>query len=88
MPLMGSFASLVRTAINEGKNALSEPLFPVSVLCKQYGNVMSLGLGSDQWVVLSGLEEIKAFGMKTEAMARPPMPDLNQLYCFNKEGSG
>ncbi len=85
LPLMGSFISLLQAGGRSGKNALLEPLVPMSTLCKRYGNIMSVGLGSDQWVVLSGFEEIKAFSMKTEAVSRPYMPSLNELYSFNKE---
>ena len=46
---------------------------------------MVIGLGSEQWVVLSGLKEIKEFSMKSEAVSRPAMPALNELYSFNKE---
>ena len=77
---MGSFFSLLKL----GKNALLEPLVPVTKLCQTYGNVMSIGLGSEQWVILSGFEEIKAFSMKSEAVSRPFMPALNELYSFNK----
>ena len=80
---MGSFISLLRAG--DGKNTFLEPLVPMTKLCKQYGNVMSIGLGSDQWVVLSGLEEIKAFSMNSEAVSRPFMPALNELYSFNKD---
>jgi hypothetical protein len=67
---MGSFISLLKASAGTGKNAFLEPLVPMSALCKHYGNVMSVGLGSDQWVVLSGFEEIKAFSMNSEAVSR------------------
>lgn len=82
---MGSFIGILKAGASRGKNALSEPLISMSALCKRYGNVMSVGLGSDQWVVLSGFEEIKAFAMNSEAVARPHMPVLYSLYCFNRE---
>ena len=82
---MGSFVSLLKAGAEQGSNALFEPLLPMSALCKRYGNIMSVGLGSDQWVVLSGFEEIKAFAMKSEAVSRPHMPSLNELYSFNKD---
>ena len=84
LPLMGSFISLLKASSGTGKNAFLEPLVPMSTLCKHYGNVMSVGLGVDQWVVLSGFEEIKAFSMNSEAISRPFMPALNELYSFNK----
>ncbi len=45
---------------------------------------MSLGLGSDMWVVLTGVEEIKHFSMMEEGVARPEMRTLNEMYSFGK----
>lgn len=50
-----------------------------------HGRVMSLTMGSDNWVVLSGLDEIKEFSMKDTATYRPRKNDvLSDLYSFEK----
>ena len=41
-----------------------------------HGRVMSLAMGSDNWVVLSGLDEIKEFSMKDTATYRPRKNDV------------
>ena len=41
-----------------------------------HGRVMSLTMGSDNWVVLSGLDEIKEFSMKDTATYRPRKNDV------------
>ena len=52
--------------------------------CKQYGPVMSVALGEDVWVVLSGLEEIKDFSMREEAVDRPDLKIFDEIYSFDK----
>lgn len=81
LPLLGSGISLLWTS----KNAISQPHKAMEKLCKKYGNIMSVGLGIDQWIVLSGFEEIKNFSMRSEGISRPVMKNLNQLYCYDKD---
>ena len=50
----------------------------------QYGPVMSVGLGTDVWVVLSGLEAIRDFSMREEAVARPDLRIFDEVYSFDK----
>ena len=45
-----------------------------------HGRVMSLTMGSDNWVVLSGLDEIKEFSMKDTATYRPRKNDVLSGY--------
>ena len=54
-------------------------------LSKTYGNCLTVGLGPDEWVILSGLQEIKEFSMNPNALSRPPMPVMNELYSFNRD---
>ena len=58
--------------------------FLIYRLSKDYGPVMTVALGSDVWVILSGLEAIKEFGMNEAAVARPDMPTLYELYSFQR----
>nr|AKH03515.1 cytochrome P450 3076A1 [Paracyclopina nana] len=81
LPLMGSCVSLLKT----GKNVFREPHLAMSKLSQIYGNIMSVGLGSDTWVILSGFDEIREFSMKSEATSRPSMPALIELYAFNEQ---
>lgn len=46
---------------------------------------MSVALGPDDWIVLSGLEEVKRFGMASEAISRPLMKNLFSLYCYGPD---
>lgn len=79
-PMMGSTISLLRT----GKNMFLEPHAAMAKLSLQYGRIMSVGLGDETWIVLSGFDEIKEFSMKSEAVSRPHMPALNELYAYNE----
>ena len=54
-------------------------------LSKKYGNIVTVGLGPDEWVSLSGLQEIKEFSMNPNALSRPPMVVMNELYSFNPD---
>ena len=58
--------------------------FLIYRLSEDYGPVMTVALGSDVWVILSGLEAIKEFGMNEAAVARPDMPTLYELYSFQR----
>ena len=42
-------------------------------------------LGPDEWVILTGFDEIKEFSMKSEAVSRPHMPALTSLYAFDEK---
>ena len=53
-------------------------------ICQKYGHITKLGLGSEEWVILTGFEEIKEFSMKSEAISRPHMPALISLYAFDQ----
>jgi hypothetical protein len=43
---------------------------------------MSVGLGPEVWVVLSGFEAMKEFCMLEEAVARPNSPTFHEIYSF------
>jgi len=81
VPFIGSAISLLRAS----KNPLGEPYAAMANLSRIYGNIMSVGLGNETWVVLSGFKEIKEFSMKSSAVSRPVMPSLNSLYAFNEQ---
>ena len=53
-----------------------------------HGSVLKVGLGSDVWVVLTGLEEIKQFTMMEETTSRPDLTSLNEIYSFGEKSQG
>nr|AKH03516.1 cytochrome P450 3076A2 [Paracyclopina nana] len=81
IPLIGSAVAL----LGASKNPLREPYAAMANLSRKYGGIMTVGLGNETWIVLSGLKEIKEFSMKSEAVSRPVMPSLNSLYAFNEQ---
>ena len=54
-------------------------------ICRKYGPITKIGLGPDEWVILTGFDEIKEFSMKSEAVSRPHMPALTSLYAFDEK---
>ncbi len=77
---MGSAPALLSRSLT----ALTNPQEAMHLLSKRYGPIMSVGLGSDVWVVLSGMEEIKSFCMKDETIDRPESAMFNDVYSFRK----
>ena len=54
-------------------------------ICRKFGPITKIGLGPDEWVILTGFDEIKEFSMKSEAVSRPYMPALTSLYAFDEK---
>ena len=49
-----------------------------------YGRVMRVMLGDQEWIVLSGLEEIKQFAMTQESTFHLPSRTFNEMYSFDE----
>jgi len=49
---------------------------------------MSVALGEDVWVVLTGLDAIKEFSMLDEATHRPDMKALDEIYSIGGKSLG
>ena len=82
---MGSILALRRS----DKEAAEYPYRAMHRLAEQHRTrAMTVGLGTDLWVVLSGLDEIKKFSMSDEATFRPEMHNLNEIYAYGKNASG
>ncbi|XP_059093870.1 methyl farnesoate epoxidase-like [Tigriopus californicus] len=79
-PFMGSLPALGQA----DSKAIEFPYRAMHRLSKQFGPIMSMALGQDMWVVLTGLEEIKAFTMMDETVARPNLKALYEIYSFDK----
>ena len=75
---MGSFPGLM----NVYKDAINYPYEAMHRLSLRYGPVMSVGLGPEVWVVLSGLGPIKEFCMMDETIERPKSSTFHELYSF------
>lgn len=45
---------------------------------------MTIGLGSDFWVILNGIDEIKKFSMSDHGVDRPDLGSLLDLYAYGK----
>ena len=84
-PLRFPFYGSLLTLLRQDRKAIYEPHRAMYNLSKKYGNILTVGLGDQEWVILSGLPEIKEFSMKPEALSRPPMPVMNELYSFNRD---
>ena len=54
-------------------------------ICRKYGHITKIGLGAEDWIILTGFKEIKEFSMKSEAVSRPYMPALISLYAFDQK---
>jgi len=76
--MMGSFPEMVRLPVD----TLRYPYEAMHLLGLQYGPIMSVGLGPEVWVVLSGFEAMKEFCMLEEAVARPETPTFHEIYSF------
>ena len=71
-----------------GKVDSESPRYPYRAmhrLSQLHGPVMSVALGGDVWVVLTGLEAIKQFSMMDETTGRPNLPALNEIYSMHKD---
>lgn len=68
--------------------SLEYPYRVMHRLSEIHGNTMRVGLGSDVWIILTGLEEIKEFTMMDETTFRPDLTVLNEIYSFGKEAQG
>nr|APH81378.1 cytochrome P450 CYP3038A1 [Tigriopus kingsejongensis] len=79
-PFMGSIPALGKA----DANALEFPYRAMHRLSQGYGPIMSMGLGQDMWVILTGLEEIKQFSMMDETVARPNLKSLYEIYSFDR----
>jgi len=69
-------------------SAADYPYRAMHKLACQYGPVMSVALGEDVWVVLTGLDAIKEFSMLDEATHRPDMASLDEIYSIGGKPLG
>ena len=49
-----------------------------------YGRVMRVMLGDQEWIVLSGIAEIKQFAMAQESTFHLPSRTFNEIYSFDE----
>ena len=77
-PLMGSFPGLLLST----DDPLNYPYEAMHRLGLKYGPVMSVGLGPEVWVVLSGFDPIRQFCMMEETIARPKSQTFHEIYSF------
>ena len=75
---MGSFPEMVGLNVD----TLRYPYEGMHQLALKYGPIMSVGLGPETWVVLSGFEAMREFCMMEEAVARPQSPTFHEIYSF------
>jgi hypothetical protein len=80
IPMMGSAIGM----IGVHPDPIQDPHDAMLNLSKIYGNIMTVFLGDDDWIVLSGFDEIKAFSMNSEAIQRPHNATLMSLYSFDE----
>jgi len=63
---------------------LSYPYRAMYKLSKQYGNVMKVGLGLQQWIILSGFKEIQQFSMSEDSVSHLPSKTFDEIYSFDR----
>jgi len=63
---------------------LSYPYRAMYKLSIKYGNVMKVGLGLQQWIILSGFKEIQEFSMSENSVSHLPSKTFDEIYSFDR----
>lgn len=72
LPVIGSFGGMLR----HGLPYYDRLHVMMQKVSEVHGRVMALNMGTETWVILSGLEEVKEFSMKESATHRPRTNDV------------
>jgi len=80
LPFCGSapFMLLVDTQM------LNYPYRVMYKLSKKYGKVMKVGLGMQDWHILSGFQEIQEFAMSENSVSHLPSKTFDEIYSFDR----
>lgn len=63
---------------------LSHPYRVMHAMSEVYGRVMRVMLGDQEWIVLSGLPEIKQFAMTQQSTFHLESKTFNEMYSFDE----
>ena len=63
---------------------LSHPYRVMHAMAEVYGRVMRVMLGDQEWIVLSGLPEIKQFAMSQQSTFHLESKTFNEMYSFDE----
>ncbi|XP_023340901.1 methyl farnesoate epoxidase [Eurytemora carolleeae] len=63
---------------------ISYPYRMMYKVAQKYGNVMKVGLGMQDWYVLSSFEEIQEFSMTDFSVSHLPSKTFDELYSFDR----
>ena len=78
--MCGSLVSMMMVDLTP----LSHPYRVMHALSEVYGRVMRVMLGDQEWIVLSGLAEIKQFAMSQQSTFHLESTTFNEMYSFDE----
>ena len=80
LPLCGSLVSMMTVSLTP----LSHPYRVMHAMSEVYGRVMRVMLGDQEWIILSGLPEIKQFAMTQQSTFHLESKTFNEMYSFDQ----
>ena len=80
LPLCGSLVSMMTVSLTP----LSHPYRVMHAMSEVYGRVMRVMLGDQEWIILSGLPEIKQFAMTQQSTFHLESKTFNEMYSFDE----